>query len=166
MDRLSQELLLDIIRALADDMRESRICPDVTVLSLTDWHAGSCRIDMFDFTVSFDLLENMMMKCLSQLHGMRCWVREKDIDNTVIPTKTSTFKHVKFLQNRKILGVNCMDTFTESFLFQVQHNFELLHFYYKSGISFLFKCFLSLTTPSSEWPRKWWVWNIGYWIYR
>ncbi len=35
--KLSRELLLDIVDALADDMSESRLCPDVSSLSLTDW---------------------------------------------------------------------------------------------------------------------------------
>lgn len=36
MRRLSRELLLDIMDALADDMRESRTCHDLSALSLTD----------------------------------------------------------------------------------------------------------------------------------
>lgn len=34
--RLSRELLLDIIDALADEMSDSRLCPDVSSLSLSD----------------------------------------------------------------------------------------------------------------------------------
>ena len=35
---LNQSLLLDIIEALAEDMGDGRLCPDMSTLSLTDYH--------------------------------------------------------------------------------------------------------------------------------